>query len=304
MLCGVNTGLPGFSISDEKGNWSGFDVDFCRAVAAAIFDDPTKVKFVPLDASERFKELQSRKVDILSRNSTWSMSRETNYDLYFPAVAYYDGQGFMVPRSRKIESALDLDNSRICVQDGTTTQLNLADYFRANNMKYTEIKFVRAGGHGKGVRRGQVRRIDRRCLPALCAPAEADQAGRERHPARRDLQGTVAPVVRQRDDDWMMIIKWTLYAMINAEELGITSKNIDEAMKSKKPDVMRLVGTEGNYGEGLGLTKDWAARIIRHVGNYGEVYDRNIGKGSKLEIPRGLNQLGAPAASNTRPRSG
>src|ERR1700754_2781721 len=140
VLCGVNKGLPGFSIPDDKGNWSGFDVDFCRAVASAIFDDPTKAKFVPLDANERFKELQSRKVDILSRNSTWSMSRETNYDLYFPAVAYYDGQGFMLPRSRNIDNALDLNASKVCVQGATTTELNLADYFRANNMKYEEVK--------------------------------------------------------------------------------------------------------------------------------------------------------------------
>ena len=198
VLCGVNKGLPGFSIPDDKGDWSGFDVDFCRAVAAAIFNDPKKTKFVPLEASERFKELQNRKVDILSRNSTWSMSRETNYDLYFPAVAYYDGQGFMLPRSRKINSSLDLNNSKVCGQEGTTTLLNLADYFRANNMKYTEMKF-----------------------PKL--------------------------------------------------------------EKSKKPDVMRLVGTEGSYGEDLGLTKDWAARIIRHVGNYGEVYERNVGAEIKTE---------------------
>ncbi len=145
VLCGVNAGLPGFSIPDDKGNWTGFDVDFCRAVAAAIFNDPKKIKFVPLDASERFKELQSRKVDILSRNTTWSMSRETTYDLYFPAVAYYDGQGFMVPTSRKIDSALDLNGSKVCVQEATTTKLNLADYFKANNMKYEEMKFSQAG---------------------------------------------------------------------------------------------------------------------------------------------------------------
>src|SRR5438132_7998487 len=143
VLCGVNKGLPGFSIPDDKGDWIGFDVDFCRAVAAAIFNDPKKTKFVPLDANERFKELQSRKVDILSRNSTWSMSRETNYDLYFPAVAYYDGEGFMLPAARKIDSALDLNGSKVCVQAETTTQLNLADYFRANNMKYTEMKFAK-----------------------------------------------------------------------------------------------------------------------------------------------------------------
>src|ERR1700744_5600306 len=155
VLCGVNKGLPGFSIPDDKGNWSGFDVDFCRAVASSIFDDPAKAKFVPLDANERFKELQSRKVDILSRNSTWNMSREENYDLYFPAVAYYDGQGFMIPKSRNIDSALDLDGSKVCVQAATTTELNLADYFKANNMKYEEVKFpqldqvTKASQHGK-----------------------------------------------------------------------------------------------------------------------------------------------------------
>ena len=291
VLCGVNTGLPGFSSPDDKGNWSGFDVDFCRAVAAAIFDDPKKVTFVPLDANERFKELQARKVDILSRNSTWSMSRETSNDLYFPAVAYYDGQGFMIPKARNIDSALALDGSKVCVQEGTTTQLNLADYFRINNIKYQEMKFgkldevVNAYESGQcdtftsdvsqlyALRQGLSKRGDQIILPDVIS------------------KEPLAPVVRQRDDDWMMIVKWTLYAMINAEELGITSKNIDEALKSSKPDVMRLVGTEGAYGEDLGLSRDWAARIVRHVGNYGEVYHRNIGAGSKLGIPRGLNQL-------------
>ncbi len=291
VYCGVNKGLPGFSIPDDKGNWSGFDVDFCRAVAAAIFDDPTKAKFVPLDASERFKELQNRKVDILSRNSTWSMSRETNYDLYFPAVAYYDGEGFMLPAARKINSALDLNGSKVCVQAETTTQLNLADYFRANNMKYTEMKFGKLEEVVKAYDTGQCDTLtaDASQLYAL----RLNLSKPDDHIILPDIisKEPLAPVVRQRDDDWMMIVKWTLYAMINAEELGITSKNIDEALKSKKPEVMRLVGTEGSYGEDLGLTKDWAARIIRHVGNYGEVYDRNVGAESKLKIPRGLNQL-------------
>ncbi|MCS3453466.1 MULTISPECIES: amino acid ABC transporter substrate-binding protein [Bradyrhizobium] len=291
VLCGVNKGLPGFSIPDDKGNWTGFDVDFCRAVASAIFDDPSKAKFLPLDASERFKELQNRKVDILSRNSTWSMSRETNYDLYFPAVAYYDGQGFMLPRSRNIDSALDLNGSKVCVQANTTTQLNLADYFRANNMKYTEMKFDKLDDVVKAYSSGQCDTLtsDASQLYAL----RLNLAKPSDHTILADIisKEPLAPVVRLRDDDWMMIVKWTLYAMINAEELGITSKNIDEALKSKKPEVMRLVGTEGSYGEDLGLTKDWAVRIIRHVGNYGEVYDRNVGADSKLKIPRGMNQL-------------
>jgi general L-amino acid transport system substrate-binding protein len=291
VLCGVNAGLPGFSIPDDKGNWIGFDVDFCRAVAAAIFDDPKKIKFIPLDANERFKELQGRKVDILSRNSTWSMSRETNYDLYFPAVAYYDGEGFMLPAARKIDSALDLNGSKVCVQDGTTTQLNLADYFRANNMKYQEMKFGKFDEVFKAYESGQCDTFTADVSQLYALRLNLGKPGD--HVILPDVisKEPLAPVVRQRDDDWMMIVKWTLYAMINAEELGITSKNIDEALKSKKPDVMRLVGTEGTYGEDLGLTKDWAARIIRHVGNYGEVYERNVGSESKLKIPRGLNQL-------------
>ena len=291
VLCGVNTGLPGFSIPDDKGNWTGFDVDFCRAVASAIFDDPTKAKFIPLDASERFKELQNRKVDILSRNSTWSLSRETSYDLYFPAVAYYDGQGFMVPRAKNVDAALDLNDSRVCVQSGTTTELNLADYFRANNMKYQEMKFIKLDEAIKAYDSGKcdVFTADASQLYAL----RLNLTKPDDHIVLPDIisKEPLAPVVRERDDDWMLIVKWTLYAMINAEELGVNSKNIDEALKSKKPEVMRLVGTEGAYGEELGLTKDWAVRIIRHVGNYGEVYDRNIGAGSKLQIPRGLNQL-------------
>jgi general L-amino acid transport system substrate-binding protein len=291
VLCGVNSGLPGFAMPDDKGNWSGFDVDICRAVAAAVFDDPTKVRFIPLDASERFKELQNRKVDILSRNSTWSMSRETDYALHFAAVSYYDGEGFMVRRARNAKSGLELNDTKVCVQADTTTQLNLADYFRANNIRYQEVNFGKLDELLKAYDGGQcdVLTADVSQLYALrlrlTKPAE--------HVILPDVisKEPLAPVVRQRDDDWLLIVKWTVYAMINAEELGVTSQNIDQALKSKKPDVMRLVGTEGAYGEELGLTRDWAARIIRHVGNYGEVYDRNVGEGSKLKIPRGLNQL-------------
>jgi general L-amino acid transport system substrate-binding protein len=291
VLCGVNTGLPGFSMPDDKGNWSGFDVDFCRAVAAAIFNDPNKVKFVPLDANQRFKELRDRKVDILSRNSTYSMSRETEYGLTFAGISYFDGAGFMVPQSRNLSSGLELDGSKVCVQGNTTTQLNLADYFRANNIKYQEVNLPSLEQLIKAYDTGQcdVLTTDVSQLYAirlrLTKPAD--------HVILPDVisKEPLAPVVRQRDDEWMMIVKWTLYAMLNAEELGVTSQNIDQALKSKKPDVMRLVGTEGAYGEELDLPRDWAARIIRHVGNYGEVYDRNVGEGSKLAIPRGLNQL-------------
>ncbi len=291
VLCGVNTGLPGFSNPDAQGKWSGFDVDICRAVAAAIFDDPNKVTFVPLDANERFKELQSRKVDILSRNSTWSMSRETDYGLNFAAVSYYDGQGFMLPRARNIESALALSGSKVCVQTNTTTQLNLADYFRANNIKFAEVKLGSLNELLKAYEGGQCDTLTADISQLYALRLKLGQPAD--HIILPDVisKEPLAPVVRQRDDDWLLIVKWTVYAMLNAEELGVTSKNIDEAMKSKKPDVMRLVGTEGAYGEELGLTRDWAARIIRHVGSYGEVYDRNVGANSPLKIPRGLNHL-------------
>ena len=291
VFCGVNTGLPGFSSMDDKGNWSGFDVDFCRAIAAAIFDDPKKVKFVPLDASERFTELQKRKIDVLSRNSTWSMSRETNYALHFAAVSYYDGQGFMAHGARNVDSGLELDGSKVCVQSNTTTQLNLADYFRANNMKYQEMNFAKLDDVVKAYDSGQCDVLTADVSQLYALRLKLSKAAD--HVILPDVisKEPLAPVVRQKDDDWLLIVKWTLYAMVNAEELGISSQNIDEALKSKKPDVMRFVGTDGAYGEDLGLTKDWAARIIRHVGNYGEVYERNVGVGSKLGIPRGLNQL-------------
>jgi general L-amino acid transport system substrate-binding protein len=291
VLCGVNTGLPGFSSADEKGNWSGFDVDFCRAIAAAIFDDPGKVKFIPLDAKERFAELQKRKIDVLARNSTWTISRETDYALHFAGVSYYDGQGFMLPKARKIDSALELNGSKVCVQSDTTTELNLDDYFRVNNIKFEQVKFATVDDVFKAYESGQCDTLTSDVSQLYALRQKLAKPGD--HTILPDVisKEPLAPVVRQKDEDWLLIVKWTLFAMMNAEELGITSKNIDDALKSKKPDIMRFVGTEGEYGEGLGLTNDWAVRIIRRVGNYGEVYERNIGTGSRLGIPRGLNQL-------------
>jgi general L-amino acid transport system substrate-binding protein len=291
VFCGVNTGLPGFSSVDDNGNWSGFDVDFCRAIAAAIFDEPKKVKFVPLDAKERFVELGRRKVDVLARNSTWTISREAEYALHFAAVSYYDGQGFMLPKSRNVTSALELDGSKVCVQSNTTTELNLGDYFRANNMTHEERKFGTVDDVFNGYVSGQCDVLTADVSQLYALRLKLSKPGD--HDILPDVisKEPLAPVVRHKDDDWLLIVKWTLFAMVNAEELGITSKNIDQALKSTKPDVMRFVGTEGDYGEELDLTKDWAVRIIRHVGNYGEVYERNVGTGSKLGIPRGLNQL-------------
>jgi general L-amino acid transport system substrate-binding protein len=289
--CGVSTGLPGFSAQDAAGNWVGFDVDFCRAVAAAIFDDPQKVKFVPLDAKERFNELATRKIDVLARNSTWTMSRETEYYLHFAGVSYYDGQGFMVPRGREKTSALELDGSTVCVQEETTTALNLGDFFQANNMKHEPKTFGTLDDVFNAYASGQCDVLTSDVSQLHALRLKLQRPGE--HEILPDIisKEPLGPVVRQKDDDWHLLVKWALFAMINAEELGIDSTNIDAGVRSKKPDVMRFVGTEGEYGEALGLTRDWAVRIIRHVGNYGEVYERNVGTGSPLGIPRGLNQL-------------
>jgi general L-amino acid transport system substrate-binding protein len=289
--CGVNTGLPGFSAQDDKGQWSGFDVDFCRAIAAVIFDNPTKVNFVPLAAKERFEELAKRKVDVLARNSTWTMSRETQYALHFAGVSYYDGQGFMVPRGRNKTSALELDGSTVCVQSQTTTVVNLPDYFRANHMNYQEKRFLSVEETFESYASGKCDVLTADVSQLYALRLKLDRPVDHIILADVISKEPLAPVVRQKDDDWLLLVKWTLFAMINAEELGITSENIDEALKSKKPEVMRFVGNDGDYGADLNLPKDWAVRIIRHVGNYGEVYERNVGTGSRLGIPRGLNAL-------------
>ena len=291
LLCGVNQGLPGFSAPDDKGNWSGFDVDFCRAIAAAVFDDASKVKFVPLDASVRFVELRDRNIDVLSRNSTWSISRETEYGLHFAGISYYDGQGFMTRKTRNVDSALGLDGSKVCVQDNTTTELNLADYFRANHMKLAVMKFNKLDELLKAYEDGKCDTITSDVSQLYAQRLRLTKAGDSIILPDVISKEPLAPVVRHRDDQWLLIVKWTLFAMLNAEELGITSKNIDDAMQSDKPEVKRFVGTEGNYGADIGLGRDWAVRIVKLVGNYGEVYDRNVGDGSKLAIPRSLNQL-------------
>jgi general L-amino acid transport system substrate-binding protein len=291
LSCGVSQGLLGFSSPDDKGVWSGFDVDFCRAIAAAIFNDPGKVAFVPLDAGERFAALRTSRIDVLSRNSTWTMSRETSLGLLFAGVAYYDGQGFLIRKALKIDSALELGGKSVCTQSGTTTELNLADYFRANTMPYDLVAFASAAE--------MVKAYDQRRCEVLTSDVSQLYAERLRlsdpdnHLILPEVisKEPLGPAVRQGDDQWLNIVKWTLFAMINAEEIGVGTRTIDEAMKSQKPDVKRLIGTEGNFGMELGLTNDWVVRIIRLVGNYGEVFERNVGAGSRLAIPRGLNAL-------------
>jgi general L-amino acid transport system substrate-binding protein len=291
LNCGVSEGLYGFSSRDDKGVWSGFDVDMCRALAAAIFDDPTKVAYTPLDASARFEALQSGKIDVLSRNSTWTMSREAELGLSWVGVSYYDGQGFMVPRSLKKESALDLDGTKVCVQAGTTTELNMKDHFTTNKMKFEGVTTQTADEATKSYDSGRcnVFTADVSQLHAL----RLGLAKPDDHIILPDVisKEPLGPAVKTGDMQWFNVVKWVHFAMINAEELGVNSQNVSEALKSQKPDVRRLVGNEGAYGEQIGLTKDWAARIVRHVGNYGEVFERNVGVGSRLGIPRGINQL-------------
>jgi general L-amino acid transport system substrate-binding protein len=291
LICGVSQGLPGFSNPDDKGNWTGLDVDLCRAIAAAIFNDPRKVKFTGLSAKDRFTALQSGEIDVLSRNSTWTLSRDSSLGLNFAGVNYYDGQGFMVRKALKVNSALELNGASVCTQTGTTTELNLADYFRAHKMKYEVTAFATADETVKAYDSG---RCDVFTTDVSQLYSEKLKlANQNDHVILPEIisKEPLGPVVRHGDDQWFDIVKWTLFAMINAEELGVGQKTLDEAMKSEKPDVRRFVGTEGNYGEQLGLTKDWAVRIVRHVGNYGESFERNVGAGSRLGIARGLNNL-------------
>ena len=258
---------------------------------AAIFNDPTKVKYVPLSAKDRFTALQSGEIDVLSRNTTWTISRDTSLGANFTGVNYYDGQGFMVKKSLKVNSALELNSASVCVQTGTTTEQNLADYFKANNMKYEVIAF---GTNDETVKAYEAGR---------CDVFTTDQSGLyanrlklanpDDHMVLPEIisKEPLGPMVRHGDDQWFDIVKWTLFAMINAEELGVTAKNVDEKAKPENPELKRVLGTDGNFGEQLGLTKDWVVRIVKAVGNYGEVFDRNVGAGSPLGITRGLNNL-------------
>ena len=291
IQCGVSQGLPGFSNPDDKGNWTGLDVDFCRAVAAAVFSDPTKVKFTPLSAKDRFTALQSGDIDVLSRNTTWTISRDTSLGLNFTGVTYYDGQGFMIRKDKKVNSALELSGASVCTQTGTTTEQNVADFFRANNMPYEVIAFATADETIKAYDSGRcdVYTTDRSGLAA----ERLKLTNPDDHIVLPEIisKEPLGPVVSHGDDQWFDIVKWALFAQVNAEELGITSKNVDEMLKSTNPEIKRLVGTEGKFGEGLGLGNDWAFQIVKLVGNYGEMYDRNVGPDTPLKLARGTNAL-------------
>ncbi|MGH8277606.1 MAG: amino acid ABC transporter substrate-binding protein, partial [Steroidobacteraceae bacterium] len=291
LNCGANGSLAGFGLPDAQGKWAGMDVDVCRAIAAAIFNDASKVKFVPLTAKDRFTALQSSEVDVLVRNTTWTSSRDSALGIMFTGVDYYDGQGFMVRKSLKVNSALELNGASVCVQQGTTTELNLADYFRAHNIQLKSVTFANADETIKAYDAG-------RC-DAFTTDASGLYSERLRLATPDDhivlpeiiSKEPLGPSVRQGDDQWFTIVKWVVFAMIDAEEANITSKNVGQMMTSTDPNVKRILGTEGNYGEQIGLTKDFAARIIKLVGKYGEIFEKNVGSGSPLKISRGLNQL-------------
>lgn len=292
LSCGVSTGLPGFSLPDEKNNWSGLDVDVCRAIAASVLGDADKVRFVPLTAKERFTALQSGEIDVLSRNTTWTHTRDTSLGLNFTGVSYYDGQGFLVQKSLGVTSAKELDGAAVCTQAGTTTELNLADYFRFNNMEYTSVVFDTSEQSVQGFEAGRcdILTSDRSQLAALRIKLE-DPSSAVILPETISKE-PLGPVVRQGDDAWFNIVKWVLFAQVNAEELGVSSANVDDMKaNSKNPNVMRLLGTDGDAGEKLGLDADWATRAIKQVGNYGEMYERNVGENTALGISRGINNL-------------
>jgi len=291
LSCGVNVGLAGFSQPDDKGNWTGLDVDYCKAIAAAVLGDATKVKYVPTTAKERFTALQSGEIDVLVRNTTWTIARDSSLGLIFAGVNYYDGQGFMVKASLGVKSAKELNGATVCVQTGTTTELNLADYFKSNNMTYKPVVFEKLDETVQAY------------LAGRCDVYTTDQSGlysiRVQQPKPEDhlvlpeiiSKEPLGPSVRQGDDQWLTIVKWVHFALLDAEEAGVTQANVDQMASSTNPDIKRLLGKEGELGKGIGLDNDFVAKVVKAVGNYGEIFERNVGSGSRLKIARGLNNL-------------
>jgi general L-amino acid transport system substrate-binding protein len=293
--CGVPTGIPGYAQPDDKGVYAGFDVDICKALSAAIFGDPGKVKFVPLTAQQRFTALQSSEVDILSNNTTWTMQRDTDLGLNFGPVVFYDGQGFLVPKKLGIKSAKELNGATVCVQPGTTTELNLADYFRSNKMDYKPVVIEKIDEVFAAFFAG-------RCdvMTGDSSALAAQRIGRASNPddymilPERISKEPLAPVVRQGDDQWHDIVDWVVFALIQAEESGITQANVDDMLKSDDPGIKRMLGVTPGMGKALFGSEDyekWAYNEVKLVGNYGEIFDRNIGAGSPMKLDRGINNL-------------
>jgi len=292
LVCGVHTGLAGFSAADSQGNWSGLDVDYCKAVAAAILGDATKVKWVPLTAAQRFTALQSGEIDLLSRNTTWTLTRDASLGVNFVGTIYYDGQGFIVPVKSKVKSAKQMKGATVCVQSGTTTEKNMTDFSRANKLDLKPVVFEKieaaTGAYFSG-----------RCVAfttdasGLASIRNKEAKEPKDHVILPELisKEPLGPAVRRGDDEFFAIAKWVLFGLIEAEEYGITQANVDEMKASQDPVVMRILGTSEDTGKLLGLDKDWMGRVIKTVGNYGEMFERNVGAKTPLALPRGLNNL-------------
>jgi general L-amino acid transport system substrate-binding protein len=290
IQCGVSQGVPGFSNPDAGGNWSGIDVDLCRAVAAAVFGDASKVKFTPLSAKDRFTALQSGEIDILSRNTTWTLTRDTALGLNFAGVNYYDGQGFMVRRDLGVKSARELAGTAVCVQIGTTTELNMADFFRANNLDYKPVVFENADDAVAAYDAGRcdVYTADRSALAAQ----RLKLRNRSAHMVLPETisKEPLGPVVRHGDDQWLDMVKWSLYLMVAAEEYGVSQSNVDELKaKTKDPIQRRILGIDGDLGRNLGVANDWGYQIIKQVGNYGDLYEKHLGPDTPVGLDRGVN---------------
>ena len=291
LVCGVNVGLPGFSAADDKGVWTGLDVDYCKAIAAAVLGDAGKVRYVATTTKERFTALQSGELDVLARNTTWTLARDSSLGLSFVGVNYYDGQGFMVKKSANVKSGKELAGATVCVQTGTTTELNLADFFRTNNLQYKTLVFEKSD---EALKAYQADRCDSYTTDASgLYSVRLQMAKPDDHVVLPDIisKEPLGPVVRQADSQWFTIIKWVHFALLNAEEFAVTQANVDQMLTSANPDIKRLLGKEGDYGKGLGLDNDWAYKAIKQVGNYGEMFERNVGAGSRIKIDRGLNRL-------------
>ncbi|MBO0344622.1 amino acid ABC transporter substrate-binding protein [Roseibium sp. CAU 1637] len=291
IQCGVSQGLPGFSNPDAEGTWSGIDVDFCKAMAAAVFGDGSAVKFTPLSAKERFTALSSGEIDVLSRNTTWTMTRDTQLGLNFAGVNYYDGQGFMVRKDLGVTSALEMSGASVCTNTGTTTELNVADYFRANNMPYEIVAFEKADEVVQAYDAGRCDVYTTDASGLYAQRLKLTNPGDHMVLPEIISKEPLGPVVRQGDDEWFNIAKWTLNVMINAEELGVTMANVDDMKSSDNPSIKRLLGVEGAYGEPIGLSNDFGYSIVKAVGNYGESFDANVGPDTPLGIARGVNAL-------------
>ncbi|HTJ96207.1 MAG TPA: amino acid ABC transporter substrate-binding protein [Rhodocyclaceae bacterium] len=292
LACGISTGVAGFSASDSKGEWQGIDVDVCRAIAAAVLKDPNKVRWSPLNAQQRFTALQSGEIDVLSRNTTWTLGRDAGQGLVYAGYTFIDGQGFLVPTRLKIKSAKQLNGAEVCVQTGTTTERNIAEYARANKLQIKTLMFENLRAVLKAFFSGRCQAFT--ADASALASIRANDSGKPEDYVvlpERISKEPLGPVVRRGDEGWFAIVRWTLYALLEAEEKGITQANVDAMRKSDDPSVQRLLGVSEDVGKPLGLDKEWVYRMIKAVGNYGEMFERNVGEGSLLKLPRGINAL-------------